>query len=179
MVFALPDRSLILSFRCKKKQVGIRPSTPTKGEGLADTNFAVLRHRVGRAEQFEAPRRDPQIENFLYRSLHVPPNSWDRSTDTWWHKSYRWDGVQHVLPAPGLAVGILRVLCNGMCTAQRFTNGRWRTKVKSWMPWWAGFSLTFQRMPSSSQCRHRCLEECCSPPSKRPSVSRPHHSDLF
>ena len=28
-------------------------------------------------------------EILLYRSLHVPPESWDRSADISWHKSYR------------------------------------------------------------------------------------------
>ena len=34
-------------------------------------------------------------------------------------------------------------------------------------------------MPSFLQFRHRRLEECCSPPSKRPPVSRSQHSDSF
>ena len=58
---------------------------------------------------------------------------------------------------PGLAVGILCVLCNGMCAAQRIHM--------------AGFSLTLQRAPSASRLRHRCLEVCRSSPSKKPSVS--------
>ena len=30
-----------------------------------------------------------QNEILLYGSLHLPPESWDRSADTSWHKSYR------------------------------------------------------------------------------------------
>ena len=31
----------------------------------------------------------------LYRSLHVPPESWDRSADTSWHRSYQWFVMLH------------------------------------------------------------------------------------
>ena len=36
---------------------------------------------------------------FLIRSLHVPPQSWDRRANTSWPKSCRWFVVQHVPPA--------------------------------------------------------------------------------
>ena len=58
-----------------------------------------------------APRRDPQTRFFSVRSPHVPAKSWT-------------DKQRHLNAAhashPGLAVDILRVHCNGMCTAQWF-----------------------------------------------------------
>ena len=67
---------------------------------------------------------------------------------------------------PGLAVGILRVLCNGMCTAQRFHMDTKEQRCGVGCLDEPGFALTLQRVPSAS-------------PSKRPFVSRPHHSDPF
>ena len=73
----------------------------------------------------------------------------------------------------GFAVGI-RVLCNSMCTSQRFhidgEEQRCRVGCND-----EPDSLTSQRM-TSLQIRHHCLAESRSPPSKRPSASRPHHS---
>ena len=51
--------------------------------------------------------------------LHVPPKSWDRSAQTL-HQLVPMTCNAARASRPGLAVGILRVLCNGMCTAQLF-----------------------------------------------------------
>ena len=42
--------------------------------------------------------------------------------------------MQHVPPAPGFAVGILRVLCNDMCTAHRFHTDDGEQKCRSGFP---------------------------------------------
>ena len=80
---------------------------------------------------------------------------------------------------PGLAVGILRVLCNGMCTAKRFHTNDEEQKCRIGCPAELDSLSHCNEVPSPLQLRHRCLEEFCSPPSKRPFVSRPHHSDPF
>ena len=35
---------------------------------------------------------------------------------------------------PGLTVGVLRILCNGLCTAQRFHTEDYEQNVSGWMP---------------------------------------------
>ena len=55
---------------------------------------------------------------------------------------------------PGLAVGILRVLCNGMCSAQRFHMDGEEQRCRA----------HYNACLFSLQLRHCCLQECCSYP---------------
>ena len=70
-----------------------------------------------------------------------------------------------------------RVLCNGMFTAQRFTC-KMKNKSVELDALMSGILFhTTTKCLLLYNFRHRCLDICCSSPSKRPSVSRPHHSD--
>ena len=64
---------------------------------------------------------------------------------------------------PELAVGILRVLCNGVCTAQRFhIDGEEKRCRVGCHDEPDSLSHYNECPPSSLQFRHRCLEECRS-----------------
>ena len=71
----------------------------------------------------------------------------------------------------GLTVGFLRILCNRLCTTQRFLHRRWWTNVSSWMSEWTQLSLPFQRMPSFSEYVYFCSGQATVLP-RRSSVTQ-------
>ena len=60
-----------------------------------------------------------QKRDFADKLPHGRPRFWDRSVDI---VAQIWTMIRNAarVARPGLLVGILRVLCNGMCTAKRF-----------------------------------------------------------
>ena len=68
---------------------------------------------------------------------------------------------------PGLAVGILRVMCNGMCTAETVPRRHQRTNLQVSLTTTGAFSsLTFLSLSGETSG------------SKRPFISRPYHSNF-
>ena len=53
-------------------------------------------------------------------SVPTPAERWETSDDTASGPSCQDSVTQPTRAAPGLVVGVLRVLCNGLCTARRF-----------------------------------------------------------
>ena len=81
---------------------------------------------------------------------------------------------------PGLAVGILRVLCNGMCTAQRFDmEGEEQRCRAGCQDEPDSLSHTTMNALSSTDFFTAVWKACCSSASERPSSSRPHYPDLL
>ena len=78
---------------------------------------------------------------------------------------------------PGLAVGILRVLCNGKCTAKRSTLITKNTHAEWDAPVSQIVSLSLQQVPSPLSYPCHNLEERWDPSSWKPSLPRSSHSD--
>ena len=71
---------------------------------------------------------------------------------------------------PGLTVGVLRILCNGLCTSQDFTLKSMIIRAVLDVPMNPALSLPLQRVSSHVQYVHLYLATRCCASTEKPSI---------